>query len=310
MLKEVAYGDEQRPSCRSSRRRRSRCGLLGAAARPSVLSQISAGPVGSHPRHGAARRPGCASPSAADARPGRASRGQVQPDRASATTRRSRSIEYTLRRRRLRPQPDQRAHPALGADRNPGHRRPCAVQLHRPGPAGRRLPGPLSARLTKSFYEGAVPDAARFPPNRAQARLTGPPFLRWAALLSCRRRYSAAMIYFLVKAALTGLLAAAIAEIARRYPRLGRAGRLASADFADGDDLAVARHRRRCSAGRGAVGEHLLVHPAVAAAVPGRSRRCSRAGVGFWPTMGLGVALTLALYAAMFWAAPRLGIAL
>ncbi|HWU93718.1 MAG TPA: hypothetical protein VN106_10780, partial [Sphingomicrobium sp.] len=35
-----------------------------------------------------------------------------------------------------------------------------------------------------------------------------------------------------------------------------------------------------------------------------------RSGLGFWASLGLVIAGTLALYAAMFWAAPRLGIPL
>jgi hypothetical protein len=35
-----------------------------------------------------------------------------------------------------------------------------------------------------------------------------------------------------------------------------------------------------------------------------------RSGIGFWPTMAGAIAATLALYALMFWAAPRIGIAL
>jgi hypothetical protein len=35
-----------------------------------------------------------------------------------------------------------------------------------------------------------------------------------------------------------------------------------------------------------------------------------RAGWGFWPALGVAVALTLALYAAMFALAPRLGVRL
>jgi hypothetical protein len=33
-----------------------------------------------------------------------------------------------------------------------------------------------------------------------------------------------------------------------------------------------------------------------------------RSGVGFWATMAIVVAGTLALYGLMFWAAPRLGL--
>ena len=35
-----------------------------------------------------------------------------------------------------------------------------------------------------------------------------------------------------------------------------------------------------------------------------------RAGIGFWPALGLGCALTIALYFAMLALAPRFGIAL
>ena len=35
-----------------------------------------------------------------------------------------------------------------------------------------------------------------------------------------------------------------------------------------------------------------------------------RSGVGFWPSMAIVVVGTLALYALMFWAAPRLGVKL
>jgi hypothetical protein len=35
-----------------------------------------------------------------------------------------------------------------------------------------------------------------------------------------------------------------------------------------------------------------------------------RSGVGFWPTLGIGIAVTLGLYALAFWAAPRLGVQL
>jgi hypothetical protein len=35
-----------------------------------------------------------------------------------------------------------------------------------------------------------------------------------------------------------------------------------------------------------------------------------RAGLGLWLSMAIAVAVTLALYALMFWAAPRLGLKL
>jgi len=116
------------------------------------------------------------------------------------------------------------------------------------------------------------------------------------------------MLYFVVKAALTGLLAAAIAEIARRYPGWG--GLIASLPLTSLMAMIWLWRDTGDAARVGALSASIfwfilpslplfLVIPALI-----------RAGLGFWPTMGIGVALTLALYATMFWAAARLGIAL
>ena len=51
------------------------------------------------------------------------------------------------------------------------------------------------------------------------------------------------MLYLLVKAVVSGVLIATISEVARRNPGLGRSARLAAADLADRDHLAVARHQ-------------------------------------------------------------------
>ena len=116
------------------------------------------------------------------------------------------------------------------------------------------------------------------------------------------------MWYFIAKAALTGLLAAAIAEIARRYPGWG--GLVASLPLTSlmamiwlwrdtGDSHQVA-------ALSASIFWFILPSLPLFLVIPAMIR----AGAGFWPTMGAGVALTLALYAAMFWMAPRLGIPL
>ena len=116
------------------------------------------------------------------------------------------------------------------------------------------------------------------------------------------------MWYFLAKAALTGVLAAAIAEIARRYPGWG--GLVASLPLTSlmamvwlwrdtGDAERV---------GALSLGIFWFILPSLPlfVVIPA----LIKLGFGFWPTMGTGVAVTVALYAAMFWAAPRLGIVL
>ena len=116
------------------------------------------------------------------------------------------------------------------------------------------------------------------------------------------------MWYFIAKVALTGLLAAAIAEIARRYPGWG--GLVASLPLTSLMAMIWLWRDTGDAAQVGALSASIfwfilpslplfLLIPALI-----------KAGVGFWPTMAAGVALTLALYAAMFWAAPKLGIAL
>lgn len=116
------------------------------------------------------------------------------------------------------------------------------------------------------------------------------------------------MWYFIVKAALTGLLAAAIAEIARRYPGWG--GLVASLPLTSlmamiwlwrdtGDESKI-------GALSASIFWFILPSLPLFLVIP----MLIKAGVGFWPTMAIGIALTLALYAATFWAAPKLGIVL
>ena len=87
--------------------------------------------------------------------------------------------------------------------------------------------------------------------------------------------------------------------------RLGRADRLASVNLDPGDDLA-----RRDA---GDAGQVAALSGSIFWLTSGPSR-CSwfcrswlRSGLGFWGSLGVVIAGTLALYAAMFWAGPRLG---
>jgi len=114
------------------------------------------------------------------------------------------------------------------------------------------------------------------------------------------------MLPLIAKAAISGIIAALVAEIARRYPGWG--GLLASLPLTSimamiwlwrdtGDRMQVA-------ALSGSILWFILPSLPMFLALPA----LLRSGVGFWPSLGLVVAGTLALYAAMFWAAPRLGI--
>ena len=116
------------------------------------------------------------------------------------------------------------------------------------------------------------------------------------------------MLYFMLKAAISGLLVALVSEIARRAPGWG--GLVASLpvtsllamlwlwrDSGDPERIAAL-----------AMSTFWFFLPSIPLflALPWMLRT----GLGFWPSLTLGVAGTLALYALMFWAAPRLGVRL
>jgi hypothetical protein len=116
------------------------------------------------------------------------------------------------------------------------------------------------------------------------------------------------VLYLFIKAALSGVIVAAVSEIARRYPGWG--GLVASLPLTSllamlwlwrdsGDPERVAAL---------SVSTIWFFIPSVPLfiALP----ILLRSGVGFWASMGLCVIGTLALYALMFWAAPRLGLKL
>ncbi len=116
------------------------------------------------------------------------------------------------------------------------------------------------------------------------------------------------MIYFLLKAALSGLLAAAIAEIARRYPGWG--GLVASLPLTSLMAMMWLWRDTGDAAQVGALSASIFwfILPSLPLflAIPALLRW----GAGFWLTMAVSIAATLALYALTFWAAPRLGIRL
>ncbi len=116
------------------------------------------------------------------------------------------------------------------------------------------------------------------------------------------------MFYLVIKAAISGVIVALVSEIARRYPGWG--GLVASLPLTSllamlwlwrdtGDAQRIADL---------SMSAFWFILPSLPmfAVLPA----LLRSGVGFWLAMAISVAGTLALYAAMFWAAPRLGLRL
>ena len=116
------------------------------------------------------------------------------------------------------------------------------------------------------------------------------------------------MLYLFIKAAISGAIVAAVSEIARRYPGWG--GLVASLPLTS---LLAMIWLWRDSHDATRVAElsvstiwFFLPSIPLFIVLPW----LIRSGVGFWAAMGLVVVGTLALYALMFWAAPRLGLKL
>lgn len=116
------------------------------------------------------------------------------------------------------------------------------------------------------------------------------------------------MLYFIVKCAVSGVLVAAASTLAKRYPGFGAL--VASLPLVsvlgmmwlwrDRPDVAnMAAHAQ-------ATFWYVLPSLPMFLAIPALLRR----GVAFWPALGLGCAMTLALYVGMTWAAPRIGLEL
>jgi hypothetical protein len=116
------------------------------------------------------------------------------------------------------------------------------------------------------------------------------------------------MIYFIVKALLSGLIVAAVSEVARRYPGFG--GLIASLPLVSvlgmmwlwrdtHDPVRMSQH---------AAGTFWFVLPSLPMflVIPAMLKR----GAGFWPALLAGCLLTILLYAGMTWLAPKVGVRL
>ena len=116
------------------------------------------------------------------------------------------------------------------------------------------------------------------------------------------------MLYLIIKAALSGMIVAAVSEIARRYPGWG--GLVASLPltsllamiwlYRDSGDS------ERVAALAGSTFWFILPSLPMFLVLPA----LIRSGIAFWLALGVSVAGTLLLYALFFWAAPRIGIRL
>jgi len=116
------------------------------------------------------------------------------------------------------------------------------------------------------------------------------------------------MIYLAIKAALSGIIVAAVSEVSKRYPGLG--GLIASLPLVSvlgmmwlwrdtGDVERMASH---------AEGTFWFVLPSLPMflVIPALLRR----GVAFWPSLMVGCTLTIGLYLVTVWIGPRLGLKL
>ena len=116
------------------------------------------------------------------------------------------------------------------------------------------------------------------------------------------------MLYLILKAAISGVIVAAVSEIAKRWPGFGAL--VASLPLVsvlgmiwlwrDKPDAAnMADHAQ-------ATFFYVLPSLPMFLLIPMLLRR----GVPFWGALGAGCVLTILLYLAMTWAAPRLGLRL
>jgi hypothetical protein len=116
------------------------------------------------------------------------------------------------------------------------------------------------------------------------------------------------MTYLLLKALISGAIIAAASEVARRWPGIG--GLIVSLPLVSlltfvwlwrdsGDPERVAALAQSTF-------WFFLPSMPMFVVLP----MMLRGGLGFWPSFGLAIALTAALYLGMFWLAPRLGLRL
>jgi hypothetical protein len=116
------------------------------------------------------------------------------------------------------------------------------------------------------------------------------------------------MLYLLVKAALSGVIVALVAEIAKRSPGLGAL--IASLPLISVLGMIWlwrdTHDPERMAAHAGATFWYVLPSLPMFLLIPAMLRK----GLPFWSALTCGCLLTIALYLAMTWAAPRVGLKL
>ena len=116
------------------------------------------------------------------------------------------------------------------------------------------------------------------------------------------------MLYFITKAALSGLLIALIATVAKRFPGFGAL--IASLPLISVVGMIWLWRDRPDPANMAAHAQatfwFVLPSLPMFLAIPAMLR----AGIGFWASLVAGCLLTVALYGLMVWLGPRFGIRL
>jgi hypothetical protein len=116
------------------------------------------------------------------------------------------------------------------------------------------------------------------------------------------------MTYLFIKAAISGVIVAAVSEIAQRYPGWG--GLVASLPLVSvlamiwlwrdtADPVRMAAHAN-------ATFWFVLPSLPMFLLIPMLLKR----GINFWPALAVGSALTIALYALVTWLGPKMGLKL
>jgi hypothetical protein len=113
------------------------------------------------------------------------------------------------------------------------------------------------------------------------------------------------MLYLTIKALLSGAIIAIVSELSKRYPGLGAL--VASLPLVSVLGMIWLWRDKPDAANMAAHAEatfwYVLPSLPMFLLIPALMRH----GVGFWVALGLGCALTITLYLAMAWAAPRFG---
>jgi hypothetical protein len=116
------------------------------------------------------------------------------------------------------------------------------------------------------------------------------------------------MLYFIIKAALSGVIIALISTVAKRYPGVGAL--IASLPLISVLGMIWLWHDRPDPANMAAHAQatfwFVLPSLPMFLAIPA----LLRAGIGFWASLLFGCLLTIALYSLLVWLGPRLGVRL